>query len=342
LNAYVQGGNAFGATGVLGVTDGYPLVVEAVGSTVTVSSTGAIVLQVLSTTGSGVGIVASTNGGTGDAIQATANGGTATANNYAINAASAGSTSTIFALNSSTGPALTAKNTSSGPAISVINSSSGDGIDISVGVGYCINAATSNAASYAAQFINRGNNAGAGGLIVQAGTPSAATYIQFNFGPGLSPAAGGNITQSGTVTNYNASSDARIKENVRPASRGLEALKKLKVVEYSFIQDPTHTVVQGLIAQDVKPIFPEAVHTPHAFEPLTMPIFDARRGLEATQEREWEEKEAARKADLENPFKNPWGIDYGKLTPLLIKAVQDLSAKVDSLQSEVTMLRAKK
>ena len=31
----------------------------------------------------------------------------------------------------------------------------------------------------------------------------------------------------------------------------------------------------------------------------------------------------------------PWGVDYSKLTPYLIKAVQELSAKNDALEARI-------
>ena len=34
-----------------------------------------------------------------------------------------------------------------------------------------------------------------------------------------------------------------------------------------------------------------------------------------------------------------WGVDYGKLTPYLIKAVQELSETVDQLKAEIQTLK---
>ena len=38
--------------------------------------------------------------------------------------------------------------------------------------------------------------------------------------------------------------------------------------------------------------------------------------------------------------KRPYSIDYGRLTPWLIKAVQELSAKIDSQQKEIEELKS--
>jgi hypothetical protein len=34
----------------------------------------------------------------------------------------------------------------------------------------------------------------------------------------------------------------------------------------------------------------------------------------------------------EDESNNPWGVDYGKVSPLIVKAVQDLKNELDSLK----------
>ena len=41
----------------------------------------------------------------------------------------------------------------------------------------------------------------------------------------------------------------------------------------------------------------------------------------------------------EDAKKHPWSIDYGKITPYLIKAVQELSATIDELKTEIQTLK---
>jgi hypothetical protein len=40
-------------------------------------------------------------------------------------------------------------------------------------------------------------------------------------------------------------------------------------------------------------------------------------------------------------LENPWGIDYARLTPVLVKAVQELKSKNDYLESRVAALERK-
>ena len=40
----------------------------------------------------------------------------------------------------------------------------------------------------------------------------------------------------------------------------------------------------------------------------------------------------------EDATKHPWGIDYGKLTPYLIKAIQEQQAIIDNLKTRIEAL----
>jgi hypothetical protein len=85
---------------------------------------------------------------------------------------------------------------------------------------------------------------------------------------------------------------------------------KIGVEDFNFIGDVSKTRVQGLIAQDVHAIYPEAVTT------------NGDDGLVKLTSKT-----------------TPWGIDYGRLTPLIIKSVQELKAANDNLVSETAGLR---
>jgi hypothetical protein len=77
---------------------------------------------------------------------------------------------------------------------------------------------------------------------------------------------------------------------------------KIKVCDYNFISNSrTET---GFIAQDLYEVYPLAV------------------GVGG-----------------DDPKKEPWGVDYGKITPLLTKAVQDLNIKVESLEKDNEALK---
>jgi hypothetical protein len=128
-----------------------------------------------------------------------------------------------------------------------------------------------------------------------AGADSTTIIAQFlDFGV---TTACGSITRTGTNSvAYNTTSDERLKEGIVASERGLAALMAIKVCDYRM----GDTSQQGLLAQDLAAIYPEAVH----------------RGGD-------------------DPHLNPWMIDYGRLTPLLIRAVQELTAKVDALEARM-------
>jgi hypothetical protein len=120
-----------------------------------------------------------------------------------------------------------------------------------------------------------------------------STTIMCSFTDGASAVAVGAITRTGTNSvAYNTTSDARLKDSVTESKRGLDALMAIKVSDYKMGK----TAQQGLLAQDVAKVYPEAVH------------------------------QGGKDPNLE-----PWMIDYGRMTPLIIKAFQDLAAKVDAL-----------
>ena len=113
-------------------------------------------------------------------------------------------------------------------------------------------------------------------------------------------AAIGSISQNAAFTvSYNTSSDRRLKENITPTHFGLADLMKLQAVDYNFIADPAKTPQTGFIAQDLDAVFPDAV---------------TEGGDDATTK--------------------PWSVDYGRVTPLLVKSIQDLKAENDALKAQ--------
>jgi hypothetical protein len=111
----------------------------------------------------------------------------------------------------------------------------------------------------------------------------------------------GSITENGSNTAYNTSSDRRIKENIATTTLGLDQLMNLPVRSFAFISDPTHATTTGFIAQELYQVFPWAV-TPNG-DDGSVPLSSS---------------------------STPWAVDYGRITPLIVKSVQDLNAKVDS------------
>ena len=111
----------------------------------------------------------------------------------------------------------------------------------------------------------------------------------------------GSINVSSSSTSYLTSSDYRLKENVVPIENAVARIDNLNPVRFNFIADPDKTV-DGFIAHEVTPVVPEAIAG---------------------------EKDAV--DDEGNPVYQ--GIDQAKLVPLLVAAVQELSARVAALEA---------
>ena len=115
-----------------------------------------------------------------------------------------------------------------------------------------------------------------------------------------SATAVGSITSGGSSTVYNTSSDYRLKENIETMQNGLERLNKLNPVKFTWKETGEET--EGFIAHEVDEIFGDAV----------------------SGEKDGEVMQ---------------GMDYGRITPLLVKAIQELSTTVDELKAEITTLK---
>jgi hypothetical protein len=105
----------------------------------------------------------------------------------------------------------------------------------------------------------------------------------------------GSISVTTTATAFNTSSDYRLKQNVEPMVGGLTKLAALAPKTFEFKADP-NVKVDGFIAHEVQTVVPQAV----------------------TGEKDGEEMQ---------------GLDMSKLVPVLVAAVQELSAKVAALEN---------
>jgi len=106
---------------------------------------------------------------------------------------------------------------------------------------------------------------------------------------------------------YNNTSDATLKQNIRPIphTEAMQKIKQLEGVYFSWISDSTDATQVGLIAQDVQQVVPEIVtSSPYGgnFE----------QGI---------------------PPEQKLGISYASLVPLLINAIRELEARVAALEN---------
>ena len=158
----------------------------------------------------------------------------------------------------------------------------------------------------------------------------------------------GSIKSSTTATNFNTSSDYRLKENLEPLTGALDRLDALPVYRFNFTADP-ETTVDGFVAHEVSAHVPEAV-TGEKDAMKTVVVQEAVEAVEAQPATYWEEGdelpegvavgdektaaveavEAVAEVTEEQP--DYQGIDQSKLVPLLVAAVKELKAKVEALE----------
>tara|TARA_R100001079_G_scaffold34491_1_gene17605 strand:- start:601 stop:2709 length:2109 start_codon:yes stop_codon:yes gene_type:complete len=123
----------------------------------------------------------------------------------------------------------------------------------------------------------------------------------------------GTIKSSGSATQYNTSSDYRLKENASAISDGITRIKSLKPYKFNWISDETNTPVDGFFAHEVSSVVPEAIS---GTKDKVADAADVTRG------------DAVKVGD---PVYQE--IDQSKLVPLLVAAVQELVTKVEALEA---------
>ena len=141
----------------------------------------------------------------------------------------------------------------------------------------------------------------------------------------------GSIKTVGSATQFNTSSDYRLKENEVPLENAITKLKGLKPYTFNFKKYPDEKV-DGFYAHEAAEVVPVAVTgTKDEMAPTyykegdTIPsgkhVGDWTGGYSTTEI-------------------NPQGVDYGKFTPLLTKALQEAIAKIETLEAKVAALEA--
>ena len=104
----------------------------------------------------------------------------------------------------------------------------------------------------------------------------------------------GTIKTSGTSTSFNTSSDYRLKEDLQDFN-GLDKVSKIPVYDFKWKTDESRSY--GVMAHELQEVLPQAVNG----------------------EKDAEEMQ---------------GVDYSKLTPILLKAIQELEARVKELENK--------
>jgi len=191
-----------------------------------------------------------------------------------------------------------------------------------------------------------------------------ANYDAFAFTTSGGSTQVGGIVVGGSSTAYNTTSDYRLKENVDYTWDATTRLKQLRPARFNWIIDDTNTLVDGFLAHEVEDIVPEAITgTKDATETLSNVVRSAQGMVlaEGITEAEWttgkanavlwteedELPEGVSVGDVRNeatyPSDSTWdasltkdvyqNIDQAKLVPLLVKTIQELEARITTLEN---------
>jgi len=161
---------------------------------------------------------------------------------------------------------------------------------------------TSDGTNFAGTFYQSSTSSSVYTMRVRHDNTTSGAYIQFVTDNNVET---GRIYDSAGTMQYASSSDARLKTNVQPIQNGLSSVLALNPCTFDMRRgENTFIPSAGLIAQEVHEVYPFAVGVG---------------------------------GDDENT--NPWSVDYGKLTPLLIKAIQEQQAIIEQLKADVAALK---
>lgn len=103
-------------------------------------------------------------------------------------------------------------------------------------------------------------------------------------------------------------SDVRFKDHVEESKYGLDNLMKIDVKDFEYTSKPGE-VLNGFMAQNLYEAYPDAVYVGS------------------------DEKDATGK------LVKPWRVDYGRVTPLLVKSLQEQQQEIDTLKKQMQTMQ---
>jgi hypothetical protein len=114
----------------------------------------------------------------------------------------------------------------------------------------------------------------------------------------------GGLTYSNTATALVTSSDIRLKKDITGSPDATPVVDTIRIVSHGWINDEAQ-VKYGIVAQELYQAVPDAV----------------------------------RVGDDGADVKKTWGVDYSKLVPILVKALQESNQRIETLETEVQALK---
>jgi len=114
----------------------------------------------------------------------------------------------------------------------------------------------------------------------------------------------GKIASTTAGTTYSTTSDRRLKDNIKPISDATDKLMDMKPVTHTWIDNPDDPQVHGFIAQEMQEVVPEAVS-----------------------------------GDAESD--EMMSMDYGRITPVIVAALQDALKEIKELKIRIDELENK-
>ena len=149
---------------------------------------------------------------------------------------------------------------------------------------------------------------------------------------GVQDSAQGDINAGGGSVTYNTSSDYRRKENVQNFVNGIDKVKQLKVYTFNFIDDPDKINKGGFFAHEVDAIVPEAISGEK----------DEVQKYRENQDIPEGKSVGDNILDKDgNTIPEYQRIDHSKMIPVLTKALQESITKIETLETEMTALKAR-
>lgn len=140
----------------------------------------------------------------------------------------------------------------------------------------------------------------------------------------------GSISVTSSSTAYNTSSDYRLKENVVPMTGSIDRVKALKPSRFNFIADADNTV-DGFLAHEAGEVVPECVSgTKDAIRDEEYEVTAAVE--EVRDEDDNITTEAVQAVMGTRSVPDMQGIDQSKLVPLLVAALQEAIARIETLE----------